>query len=208
MFGPMSSLITAVRLYLMRRRQFDNVKLRRYFRERHDIDVGLYSYGCFDRWRMPGPMRVGRYCSIASTTRAILRNHPMVALTTHPALYEPAFGIVDDESVWEDALIIEDDVWTGHNVTIVPGCKRIGRGALIGAGSVVTSDVAPYSVLAGNPARKLRDRFAPELAASIEASRWWELDLDELRELVRTRRDLAYQPTVALLQAWMLERTQ
>src|SRR5271154_6284600 len=127
MLALAGSLVTAARLHLMRRRQFDNNKLRRYFKERHDIEVGLYSYGCFDRWRMPGPMRVGRYCSIASTVRSAPINHRTNALTSHPALYEKSFGIVEVDSTSEKPLIIEDDVWIGHNVMILPGCKHIGR---------------------------------------------------------------------------------
>lgn len=55
-------------------------------------------------------------------------------------------------------LVIEDDVWIGARVTITKGCKKIGKGSIIGAGSVVTHDVAPYTIVAGNPARKIRDR--------------------------------------------------
>jgi virginiamycin A acetyltransferase len=202
MIGLIKSLITAIHLYLMRRRQFDNERLRRHFRERYDIEVGLYSYGCFDRWRMPGPMRVGRYCSIASTTRSALRNHPMDALTTHPVLYERAFGVVAQDLGPAEPLVVEDDVWIGHNVMITPGCKHIGRGAVVGAGSVVTKDVAAYAVVAGNPARKLRDRFPAPLMSAIEASRWWELDLAELGQLIRDRRDLVFSPCVAALESW------
>ena len=97
MIGLARSAIIAARLKVMRRRQFDNERLRSYFRINYGIEVGLFSYGCFDRWRMPGPMQVGRYCSISSTTRSVLQNHPMVALTTHPILYESAFGLVEND---------------------------------------------------------------------------------------------------------------
>lgn len=202
MLGIIRSAVTKLRLYLMRRRQFDNLALRRHFRERHDIDVGLYSYGCFDQWRMPGPIRIGRYCSFASTVRSAPINHLTDALTTHPALYEKQFGVVDKDISWSDALVVEDDVWVGHNVMILPGCKRIGRGAVIGAGAIVTKDVAPYSIVAGNPARKLRDRFSPELIAEIEASRWWELDLPGLRRLITGNPDLVFHPTVERMRGW------
>ncbi len=205
MIGVLKSLITNLRLYLLRRRQFDSIALRRYFREEHDIDVGMYSYGCFDRWRMPGPMRVGRYCSFAKTVRSAPGNHLLEALTTHPVLYERSFGVVDTDVDHGQPLVIEDDVWVGHNVMILPGCKHIGRGAVIGAGSIVTKDVAPYTVMAGNPARKLRDRFTPELAAAIEASRWWELTVPDLRELAKDHRDMLFHPTVGALNAWIAE---
>jgi virginiamycin A acetyltransferase len=203
MIGLAKSIIVAMRLYLMRRTQFDSVRLRRYFAENHDIHVGLYSYGCFDRWRMPGPMQVGRYCSISTTTRSVLQNHPMTALTTHPALYDTGYGVVDENMPRPAPLVLEDDVWIGHHVVITPGCKRIGRGAVIGAGSVVTKDVAAYSIVAGNPARKIRDRFAPSLAAAVEASRWWELDLTELGALVREQPSMVFSPSAAEIEAWI-----
>ncbi len=202
MIGLLRSLSTAIRLYLMRRRQFDNEALRRHFADEYDIEVGLYSYGCFDRWRMPGPMRVGRYCSISSTARSVDRNHPTDALTTHPALYEKSFGVVDQDLPPAAPLIIEDDVWIGHNVMILPGCKFIGRGAVIGAGAVVTRNVDQYAIIAGTPARKLRDRFSPDMVKAIEASRWWEMDLASLRRLVQVRPDLAFAPTADRLSDW------
>jgi acetyltransferase-like isoleucine patch superfamily enzyme len=206
MLALVGSFTTAVRLYLMRRRQYDNVKLRAYFKEKHDIEVGLYSYGCFDRWRMTGPLRIGRYCSIANTVRSVPGNHSMSSLTTHPGLYERAFGIVEEDVVWPEPQVIEDDVWIGHNVVILPTCRRIGRGAVIGAGSIVTRDVEPYAVMAGNPARKLRYRFDPEMISAIEASRWWELDWAEFRQLVLDHHDLVFQPDAAGLRAWSQQR--
>src|SRR3546814_8421546 len=90
-------------------------------------------------------------------------------------------GVVDADIFYDDPLIIEDDVWIGHNALILPGCKFIGRGAVIGAGAVVTRNVERYTIVAGNPARKLRDRFSPELIEAMEASKWWELNLPALR---------------------------
>ena len=207
MIGILKSLFTTIRLYLLRRDQFQNVTLRRFFREHYDIEIGLHSYGCFDRWRMPGPMRIGRYCSFANTVRSAPMNHLTSALTTYPALYEKSFGVVEQDETWAP-LIIEDDVWVGHYVMILPGCKKIGRGAVIGAGAIVTRDVAPYTIVVGNPARKLRDRFPADLAAAIEASRWWELDLPDLRRLVAARRDLVFAPAVASVEAWIREARQ
>jgi acetyltransferase-like isoleucine patch superfamily enzyme len=194
-------LFEHVRLYMLRRRQFDSLALRALFRERHRIDVGLYSYGCFDRWRMPGPIVVGRYCSIASTVRSAPLNHPLDALTTHPAIYEAGFGVIPNDLLSNPVLEIEDDVWIGHNVVILPGCRHIGRGAVIGAGSIVTRNVEAYGVYAGNPARKLRARFDPELQAAIEQSRWWEMDLAALRDQIRRDPDGVYRPSVEGLMA-------
>ena len=203
MLGILKSAVRPLRLYVLRRSQFDSLRLRAYFKRHHNVDVGLYSYGCFDPWRMPGPMQVGRYCSIAATVRTALVNHPLDALTTHPALYEKSWAVVDQDMEHATPLVIQDDVWIGHNVMILPGCKLIGRGAVIGAGSVVTRDVPSYSIVAGNPARKLRDRFAPELIEALEQSEWWRLELRELAALAKERPDLVSHPTVERLREWM-----
>ena len=199
--GKLRHLGNRLRAFRARNRQATDLWLRDYFREAHDIHVGLYSYGCFDRWRMPGPLRIGRYCSFGKTVRVVDANHPLDALTTHPALYEKQFGVVDEDLIHAEPLVIEDDVWVGHNVVILPGCKFIGRGAIIGAGSIVTKNVDAYTIVAGVPARALRQRFAPPLIEAIEASRWWELDLAGLRDLVRRNRNAVYAPTVAALDA-------
>lgn len=185
---------------VIRKRQLESTWLRSHFRRRYNIVVGLYSYGCFDPWRMRGPMTVGRYCSIAASVLSVRANHPIGALSTHPMLYDKDFGVVDRNAVDQAPLVIEDDVWIGHNVIILPGCARIGRGAVVGAGSVVTRDVPRYAVVAGNPARRLRDRFTAETMAALEASEWWLLDKAELAALVRRRPELASEPTAERLR--------
>jgi hypothetical protein len=127
-------------------------------------------------------------------------------MTTHPVLYERQFGVVDQDITWSDPLVIQDDVWIGHYAMILPGCKFIGRGAVIGAGAIVTRDVEPYAVVAGNPAKKLRARFEPELAEALESSRWWELDPPELRKLVQERPDLIFHPSVSAVCEWKAQQ--
>ncbi|WP_268968838.1 DapH/DapD/GlmU-related protein [Mycolicibacterium austroafricanum] len=106
----------------------------------------------------------------------------MSELSLHPFWYNASLGMVDaDRDVERTAISIGHDSWIGANVTILPGCTRIGIGAVIGAGSVVTKDVADFTIVAGNPARiigtRLREveraailRAAPWLLAPIEAS--------------------------------------
>jgi virginiamycin A acetyltransferase len=174
------SLLFRLRWMRWKNQQMTSMALRDWFSRNHSIDVGLYSYGCFDRWRMPGPLRIGRYCSFGNSVRVVDANHPMDGLTTHPLIYEARHGVIPVDRIDSPPLIVEDDVWVGHNSVILPGCKHIGRGAIIGAGSIVTRNVSAYAIVAGNPARQLRMRFEPDAIAAIEASRWWLLDPAQL----------------------------
>lgn len=208
MSGLFTSLMEKAKVRLWRRDQFTSTPLRAWFAKHHRVEVGLYSYGCFDQWRMPGPIRVGRYCSIANSVRSAPINHPADALTTHPVLYEKKFGVVDKDLFYDEPLVIEDDVWIGHNAMILPGCKFIGRGAIIGAGAIVTRNVERYAIVAGNPAKKLRDRFTSDLVEAIEASRWWDLDLADLSKLAQERPAMLFHPDAAAIARWQEERAK
>lgn len=188
------------RLLLFRHREnpYESIELREYFARVYRIQIGLYSYGCFDRWRIPPGTIIGRYCSVASSARILDANHPIEALSTHPYFYDPRFGVVDAHKTQATHAVIEDGVWLSHNVTITPGCARIGRGAIIGAGSIVTKDVPPYAIVGGAPAKVLRYRFDPTTIAAVEDSRWWELDRQGLSQLVRDRPDFVFAPKAGM----------
>ncbi|WP_235889090.1 CatB-related O-acetyltransferase [Glacieibacterium frigidum] len=183
----------------MLRREYESLSLRRWFAARYEIEVGLYSYGCFDPLRVSGRTRIGRYCSIAPSARIVGANHPLDALTTHPYLYDAGLGVIAADRLDPAWLTIGDDVWIGHNATVMPGCKSIGRGAVIGTGAVVTQAVEPYTIVAGVPARLLRRRFTPEVIAAIEATRWWDNDKAWLRRLAAAHPAAAYAPDAAAL---------
>lgn len=74
-------------------------------------------------------------------------------------------------------------MWVGQNAVILPGV-HIGDGAIIGADSVVGSDIAPYTVVVGNPARPLRKRFDDELIALLLDFKWWDRPIDEINSLI------------------------
>ncbi|MCA8927801.1 MAG: CatB-related O-acetyltransferase [Alphaproteobacteria bacterium] len=169
--------------------QFTSQRLRRVYRDWFGVEVGLYSYGCFDPARFPPGTRFGRYCSIANTAASFDTDHPVDAAILHPVAYHPGFGVVDAWRIAPTPLVVEDDVWLGHNVTILAGTGRIGRGAIVAAGAVVREPVAPYMIVAGIPARPIRPRFGPERIASLEASHWWERTPPELRHLTAQHAD-------------------
>lgn len=126
--------------------------------------------------------RIGKFVSIASHARINPSNHPWWRATLHHFTYRPGkFGFAEesveiDQEIFswreEDMVHIGHDVWIGHGAIILPGVI-IGNGAIIGAGSVVTKDVPAWSIVVGNPARFLRRRFDPVLAAQLDEIAWW-----------------------------------
>jgi virginiamycin A acetyltransferase len=151
----------------------------------HEVEIGAYSYGdCFDPATMPKGTFIGRYVSIARGVRIFLQNHPVDRLSTHPFFYEQGLNgaaIVDEPT----QLVIGHDVWIGCNAIITPGCRRVGNGAVIGAGAVVTKDVPDFAIVAGSPAKRIRDRFPIEVQQRLLANKWWLLTSAE----VKARRD-------------------
>lgn len=79
--------------------------------------------------------------------------------------------------------VIGNDVWIGQNAVILPGVN-IGDGAIIGANSVVGSDIEPYSIVAGNPAKVIRKRFDEETISLLLEFRWWDKSVEEINALI------------------------
>lgn len=156
-----------------------SVSLRKIMRRRHRIDAGLHSYGCFDPARF-SDVTVGRYVSVGPGVRVFRRNHPAERLSLHPYFYNTGLGVSSCETLPPRPLVVGDDAWIGANALILPGCGRIGRGAVVGAGSVVTRDVPDFAIVAGNPARIIRERFPAALQALVLESAWWERSREEL----------------------------
>ncbi len=160
--------------------------IRRIFSVYHQVEVGMYTSGpcyytpsCF-----PPGTKIGRYSGVYErTVRAFAANHPMDRISTHAIFYNPKLGYARSEAdIERRGLIIGNDVFIGHNVTIVASVRRIGDGAVVGAGSVVTRDVPDFAVVVGNPAKVIKYRFSKETQLKIKASRWWDKDIEELRK--------------------------
>jgi phosphonate metabolism protein (transferase hexapeptide repeat family) len=131
---------------------------------------------------------IGKFCSIASHVRINPGNHPMERVTQHHCTYRRAqygFDEVDDENFFqwrrEHKCVIGNDVWLGHGAIIMPGVK-IRTGAVVGAGAVVTKDVAAYEVVAGVPARPIRKRFPQEIIEKLLEIKWWDWERKTLEE--------------------------
>lgn len=176
--------------------QFFSGTAREILRRYYGVSIGAYSYGaCMIPGKFPSGVTVGRYCSIAKNVRVFLRNHPLGRLSTHPFFYNKGAGFVAADTVENSTLQIGHDAWIGAGVMITPGCSRIGIGAAVGCGAVVTRDVDDFAVFAGNPAKLLRYRFPEELRQVILQSRWWDKRIEDLAEMLESMiRPLGPQP--------------
>lgn len=163
--------------------------MRRILSSFHGVEIGRYSYGsCMTPGVLPAGSRVGAYCSFASGLRVFRRNHPVGTLSQHPFFYNRQVGLLAEdriEAITDNPLEIGNDVWIGDRVTILPGCRTIGDGAIVGAGSVLTRDVEPFAIMGGNPAKTIRHRFASNVAAQISDLQWWTRSLVEVMQAGR-----------------------
>lgn len=126
---------------------------------------------------------IGSFCSIANRVVIGGGRHPIEWASTSPVFYNNRDSIKKKFSRHSrepiKRVVIGHDVWVGSNAIVMQGVS-IGTGAIIGAGSVVTRDVAPYSIVAGVPARLIRMRFNDRLAERLLESKWWNLDDEDL----------------------------
>lgn len=180
--------------------------------------VGKFTYG-YDNLLKDFPMadRIGRYCSINGSAR-IFNNHSMDCITTSPILDFPPFYSIDvyaerqaliakygkhhENASYQDSAIrdnrtvtIGNDVWIGANVVILPGV-RIGDGAVLAAGAVVTKDVPAYAIVGGVPAKVIRYRFSEEMIHALLQIRWW----DWSQEKIEANIEFFYDPAAFVQQ--------
>jgi virginiamycin A acetyltransferase len=154
--------------------------IRTIYRKYHGIDIGLYSYGgCFNINDVPRGTVIGRYSSFGNM-KIFNRNHPTSWRSTHPFFFNKKFGFVSDDQLPFSRLSIGNDVWVGYNSIILPSVSVIGDGAIIGAGAVITKNVPPFAVVAGNPGRIVRYRFPYSIIHTINESKWWLSDIEDL----------------------------
>lgn len=129
---------------------------------------------------------VGRYCSLASHVEIGMPRHLTTKITTSSVFYNelplmtPYTGGASrpTSEVARCYVTLGHDVWIGSHV-LIPAHRevRIGTGAVVAAGAVVTKDIPPYAVAAGNPARIKKMRFKDEICADLLASQWWDYNL-------------------------------
>lgn len=158
-----------------------------------NIVVGRYSYYSgwyhghgFDecaRYLSPEPgadrLVIGSFCSIGTGAAFIMagnQGHRAEWISTFPFFWMPeveAFAGAANGYLPAGDTVIGHDVWIGAEAVILPGVT-VGDGAVIGTRALVTRDVAPYTIVGGNPARPIRARFTPERIALLQEMRWWD----------------------------------
>ena len=152
--------------------------------ELNGTNIGKYSYIGNDCFMVN--VDIGAFCSIADRVCIGGAGHPIDRVCSSPVFHEGnnVLGVNFQSFPYEHTpkTTIENDVWIGLGSIVLAGVT-IHNGAVIGAGSVVTHDVPAYEIWAGNPARKIRNRFDKETAEKLEKSEWWNKSDKEIEEI-------------------------
>lgn len=158
------------------------------------LAMGRGSYGAPVVRAYPGDsarVLIGSFVSIAEEVEFFPGgNHHAGRVTTYPPYLVPGGGAYEAPATKGD-IHVGNDVWLGRGATILSGVT-IGHGAVVGARAVVASDVRPYAVVVGNPAREVRRRFGDEQVEALLRIAWWDWPDD----LIRERAPLLFSETV------------
>jgi acetyltransferase-like isoleucine patch superfamily enzyme len=142
-----------------------------------NVSVGCHTYGFHDRtFYLPtGKERVtiGKYCSIAADVEFIFGDHALTRVSTFPLRHLLLHTPTNADAVYRGPIVVGNDVWIGRRSLILANV-RIGDGAVVAAGSVVTRDVEPYTVVGGVPAQMIKRRFSDSQIDELLRIRWWD----------------------------------
>jgi virginiamycin A acetyltransferase len=151
-----------------------------------DVQIGPHvsigDYSCVNDGTLIGSGTIGKFCSIGYYCGIGMHEHPLDRVSTSPFLYG-AKNLFGGPGLWDDfprPPAIGNDVWLGAHAVVLQGV-RIGDGAVVAAGAVVTKDVPPYAIVAGVPAQILRCRFGPPEIETLLALEWWNMSPAELQ---------------------------
>ncbi|MDM5298343.1 CatB-related O-acetyltransferase [Bacillus pumilus] len=163
-----------------------------FLNQRSDLssyEIGDFSYAGPDfqvlTWGEGTTLKIGTFCSIANEVKVFLGGeHRTDWTTTYPfnQIFKEATHIKGHPKSKGDVQI-GHDVWIGYGASIMSGVS-IGNGAVIGANSVITKDVPPYAIVAGNPQRLMKYRFSHDIIEKLQSLKWWELDFSQIQAIV------------------------
>lgn len=125
-------------------------------------------------------VEIGSFCSISWNVTINARNHDIKKPTTSAFPYVKRMQFVSKDSIEYRRAVIGSDVWIGTGVIILEGVK-VGNGAVIAAGSIVTKDVNDYEIVAGVPAKVIKMRFSENEIKALQVSKWWNWPDDKIR---------------------------
>lgn len=133
-------------------------------------------------------LKIGKFCSIACGAKFLFTsaNHAMRSLSTYPFpifFEEWGLDVKNITDAWDNKgdIVIGNDVWIGFEAVILSGVT-IGDGAIIGTRSVVTRDVAPYTIVGGTPAKQIRKRFSDDVISELLKLQWWNWSEDRVKQ--------------------------
>ena len=163
----------------------------------HEVEMGDYSYVVNDS--QIAYTTIGKFCSIAAMARINPGNHPMhrasqAHFTYRASAYFPGESDEAEFFAWRRShhVDIGNDIWIGHGAVVLPG-RNIGTGAVVAAGAIVTKGVPAYTIVAGNPARPIRRRFADEIAERLMRLAWWDWEHEMLHSALPDFRKLSVE---------------
>jgi len=143
-------------------------------------NVHLDDYSYTGPWSIIQNTQIGKFSNLAAALRIGPTDHPMDRASLHHFTYRRrmyGFREEDDRDFFKKRVSritsLGHDTWVGHGVIIMPEVT-VGTGAVIGAGAIVTKDIPPYTIAVGSPARVIKDRFSPEIAADLMRIAWWD----------------------------------
>ncbi|HYH40172.1 MAG TPA: CatB-related O-acetyltransferase [Azospirillum sp.] len=125
---------------------------------------------------------IGRYCALAAGVRFIMNgaNHALDGFSTYPFVIFPDWQAPIPQFPSRGDTVVGNDVWIGWEAAILPGV-RIGDGAIVAARAVVTRDVEPYTVVAGNPAMPVKRRYDDATVAALLEIAWWDWPAEKIQ---------------------------
>jgi chloramphenicol O-acetyltransferase type B len=152
-----------------------------YYPGKYKFGLGSYGLPKIHDWNEGSTLDVGKFCSIAAGVDIFLGgHHPLERGTTYPFPTMLAQGEpIPHYGFSRGDVVIGNDVWVCSNSMILSGV-RIGHGAVVAAGAVVTRDVEPYSMVAGNPARHVKWRLEEPVRMALLEMAWWDWPVDEI----------------------------